>query len=258
MSTYRSKHTNSNGLVNYTDEENETWQILIDRQQKIVQTRACDEFLTGIEKLAFPQDRIPQCEEITNQLQKATGWSVQPVASLITLKEFFSLLANKHFPAATFIRKRDELDYLKEPDIFHEFFGHCPLLTHQAYADFLEWYGKTALQASKEIQSILGRLFWFTIEFGLLQTKQGLRIYGGGILSSYQETIYALEDAKPKREVLRINEVLNTPYRYDIIQDRYFILNSFDALYQIQHLDIQHLATLAYKGELKGDDFIIC
>ena len=182
-SNYIAKTTDDSGKVLYTSEENETWNILIERQLRVIEQRACEEFLAGLQKLALPKDHVPQCAEITEKLQQTTGWSVKPVPALISLKEFFTLLANKQFPAATFIRKREELDYLKEPDIFHEFFGHCPLLTNEAYADFVEWYGKIALTTdSEKIHSLLGRIFWFTIEFGLLQSKEGLRIYGGGIL----------------------------------------------------------------------------
>jgi phenylalanine-4-hydroxylase len=255
---YSTKQADERGIIPYTDEENETWQILIARQDKVVQERACAEFIDGLEKLALPQERVPQCFEVTRKLQEATGWSVKPVPALISLNEFFNLLANKQFPAATFIRKKEELDYLKEPDIFHEFYGHCPLLTNPAYADFVEWYGKIALNANKKIQSLLGRLFWFTIEFGLLKTPNGVRIFGGGILSSFKETLYALESLKPIRIPFEIYHVLDTPYRYDVIQETYFVLEDIHQLYKIQQMDIIKLATLAAKKEFEGKDFNIC
>jgi phenylalanine-4-hydroxylase len=258
MSHYISKKADASGKVSYTVAENETWRILMERQMKIMNDRACNEFVAGCEKLALPLDRVPQCYEVTARLQEVTGWSVQPVTALISLTEFFHLLANKKFPAATFIRKKEELDYLKEPDIFHEFFGHCPLLTNQAYADFLEWYGKTALQTTHKIQSLLGRIFWFTIEFGLLRSSVGLRIYGGGILSSYEETVYALESTKPNRHDFNLEEILNTNYRYDQIQDKYFVLNSLNDLYTIQTMDIINLATAASKKEEQDNNFNIC
>ncbi len=258
MTKYKSKEANVSGEVAYTIDENETWHTLIERQMKIIEHRACEEFIAGLKKLNLPHDRIPQCHEVTVSLQKATGWSVKPVPALISLNEFFSLLANKQFPAATFIRKKEELDYLEEPDIFHEFFGHCPLLTNQAYADFVEWYGKTALETSERIQSMLGRLFWFTVEFGLLKSDKGLRIYGGGILSSYEETVYALESVKPQRNDFNLTQILNTNYRYDTIQNQYFILNSLDELYGIQSQNIIQLATTASKQEAQENDFNIC
>src|SRR3989344_5249523 len=193
MKKYIAKKPDEKGIVHFTEEENNTWHRLIKRQKKGIQNRACDEFIEGLAILDMPSDRIPQCHEMTQKLKKATGWAVEPVAEIIPLDTFFDLLANKKFPAATFIRRPEDLDYLQEHDIFHEYFGHCPMLTHSHYADFMEWYGKMAKQADRKIQSLLGRLFWFTIEFGLINTLQGIRIYGGGILSSYEETIYALE-----------------------------------------------------------------
>lgn len=257
-SNYTAKQSNSEGRVHYTEEENDTWRILFERQLKVITDRACDEFIKGLETLALPSDRVPQCAEVTTRLQRATGWSVKAVPALISLKEFFTLLANKQFPAATFIRKREELDYLKEPDIFHEFFGHCPLLTNQAYADFVEWYGKTALTTdSNKVHSLLGRIFWFTVEFGLVTTAKGTRIYGGGILSSFEETQYALESTQPRRDPFCISQILNTNYRYDEIQQQYFILENLSQLYTIQTQDIIVLATKAL-DKPPQDDFNIC
>ncbi len=258
MGNYSAKQENEKGVVAYTEEENETWRILIERQNKIINNRACHEYQCGLDKLNLPHDRVPQCFEISKKLQATTGWAVKAVPALISLKEFFELLANKHFPAATFIRRREELDYLQEPDIFHEFYGHCPLLTNQAYADFIEWYGRTALTADKKVQSLLGRLFWFTIEFGLLNTNQGVRIFGGGILSSFEETVYALESPLPQRIPFNLSQVLDTPYRYDIIQDRYFVLKEINQLYEIQKLDIVKLAIASSMNDAQGKDFNIC
>lgn len=258
MSKYTAKTLDKSGKVSYTKDENETWQVLMTRQMKVIQNRACQAFLDGLEKLDLPTDRVPQCDEVTQKLQQATGWGVHPVPALISLKEFFNLLANKKFPAATFIRSKEEIDYLKEPDIFHEFFGHCPLLTNQVYADFVEWYGKKALEADEKTQSLLGRLFWFTIEFGLIRSANGLRIYGGGILSSFEETVYALESDQPTREPFDINQVLDTEYRYDMIQNKYYVINQLDDLYDIQKRDIIALAKAKTDQELHGPDFNIC
>lgn len=258
MPKYISKKADLSGQIHYTPEENETWHILVSRQMDAIQDRACAEFLEGLETLNLPVDRVPQCTEVTRRLQETTGWSVKAVPALISINEFFTLLAHKQFPAATFIRRREELDYLKEPDIFHEFFGHCPLLTNQAYADFVEWYGKTSLKASNKVQSLLGRLFWFTIEFGLIKMDNALRIYGGGILSSYEETFYALESNSPERKKFDLMDILNTNYRYDEIQKEYFILNKLDDLYQIQDKDIIKLATVASEQESQVSDFNVC
>ncbi len=257
MSKYVAKKPDKNGHVDFTIEENETWEILFDRQLQVIQNRACDEFISGLKTLNMHSDRIPQCGEISEVLQAQTGWSVVPVNAIIPLEEFFSLLAHKQFPAATFIRLREDLDFLQEPDIFHEFFGHCPMLTHQAYADFVQWYGENALRTDKKTQSLLGRLFWFTIEFGLLNTSAGLRIYGGGILSSFQETIYALESPVPKRLEFNLPTVLQTPYHYDQIQKIYYTINNMAELF---HLKEKQIMTLVEKirGGSENDDFVIC
>jgi len=255
---YIAKQPDKHGVIHFTDEENTTWQILIERQLDVVKNRACDQYLAALDKLNLPLHRIPQCQEVSEVLAAATGWSVVPVAALIPLKEFFRLLANRQFPAASFIRIREELDYLEEPDIFHELFGHCPMLTYQPYADFVQWYGETALQTSKEVQSILGRLFWFTIEFGLIQTPQGLRIYGGGILSSFGETVYALEDPRPLRKKFNLLEVLQKDYRYDIMQECYFYIENLEELFALKSDKIIGLATEIARGNTPHGDFLIC
>ncbi len=246
-SEYVSNKPDENGIAHYTDHENETWKILFDRQMETIRNRACDEFIEGIELLKMTSDRIPQCPEISEVLQKTTGWSVAAVPSLISSERFFTLLANKQFPAATFIRTREELDYLQEPDIFHEIYGHCPLLTNKNYADFVEAYGKMSLKAEPKIQNRLLRLFWMTIEFGLMDTPKGTRIYGGGILSSYEETIYALESDVPKHLKFSILDALRTPYRIDIKQPVYYIVPGMHTLYDILHSDI-----MAYVAEAKA------
>jgi phenylalanine-4-hydroxylase len=174
-------------------------------------------------------------------MQDMTGWSVAPVEALISFEHFFELLANKQFPAASFIRVPEELDYLQEPDIFHELFGHCPMLTDPTFADFTHEYGKLGLHATPKERAYLARLYWFTVEFGLIQTAQGLKIYGGGILSSYGETLYALDSDIPERKPFDILTMLRTPYRYDIMQTIYYVLNSLDDLYQIMQQDLKAL-----------------
>jgi phenylalanine-4-hydroxylase len=257
MSNYIAHKHDSGGYVNFSPEEDATWQLLYERQIKVVQNRACNEYMAGLKKLDLPHDRIPQCPDISAVLRKATGWSVVPVEAIIPLDGFFSLLANRQFPAASFIRTREEMDYLQEPDIFHEFFGHCPLLTNQAYADFIQWYGETALKADKRSQSLLGRLFWFTIEFGLIQTPGGLRIFGGGILSSYSETVYSLESDEPLRQDFDVEAILHTPYRYDQIQKKYFIINDIEELYHLKAEKILQLVDNVVERP-QADNFVIC
>lgn len=246
-STYKAKPVDERGMVAYTVEENEVWATLYKRQLPIVETYACTEYLDGLKLLNLPKNRVAQIPEISSVLHKATGWVVEPVEALIPVDKFFSLLANKKFPAATFIRKRKELDYLKEPDIFHETFGHCPLLTNQGYADFTETYGKLALQASAQDREMLARLYWFTIEFGLINTEAGIRAYGGGILSSIKETVYCIESPIPKRVPFNAIEALRTPFRIDILQPIYFVIDNFDTLFQLANDDLMTLINNARK-----------
>jgi phenylalanine-4-hydroxylase len=187
----------------------------------------------------MPSDRIPQLPEISAVLRRETGWEVAYVPALIPFSEFFKLLSERKFPAATFIRTREELDYLQEPDIFHEIFGHTPLLTNRFFADFTHTYGKLGLAASKEDRVFLARLYWFTIEFGLLRKPGGpLKIYGGGILSSIGETEYAFHSAKAIRKRFDLMDVLRTPYRIDIMQPLYYVLEDLAELGALTQLDL--------------------
>jgi phenylalanine-4-hydroxylase len=236
--SYIAKKADKNGLIAYTDEENAVWQTLMERQSKIVQGRGCDEYMHGLQLLDLPKNRIPQCQEISDVLFATTGWNLEPVSALISFDRFFDLLARRRFPAATFIRRRDEIDYLQEPDIFHEVFGHCPLLTNQAYADFTYTYGNLGLHANAEDRAMLARLYWFTIEFGLIKQRAGLRAYGGGILSSMSETVYCLESNVPIRKPFDVLDALRTPYRIDVMQPIYFVLEDFDTLYHLIGMDL--------------------
>lgn len=248
---YIAKKPDSNGFIDYSAEENNTWDTLFSRQQKIIQNRACNEFIKGIQLLNMAADHIPQLPEMNKQLKQLTGWQVEPVDALISNERFFELLAHKKFPAATFIRRPDELDYLQEPDIFHEFFGHCPMLTDSFYADFTEKYAQQTLIANELDRQYLGRLYWFTIEFGLLKKADGFRIYGGGILSSKAETIYAVESPIPQRRPFNNGlDALRTPYRIDILQPIYYVLESYQDLFNIMNQD---LLGLIHKAQDLGD-----
>lgn len=253
-SLYTAHKPDEQGLIHYQDEEHGTWQILIERQLAALGSRACDEYQAGLTRLALPHDRIPQLAEINAVLQPATGWSVVAVPALISFDRFFTLLANRQFPVATFIRRRDELDYLQEPDIFHELFGHCAMLTNSAFAHFTHVYGQLGLKASKEERVFLARLYWFTVEFGLVQGDDGLRIYGGGILSSIGETAYALS-GRPWLQPFDPVEVLRTPYRIDIMQPTYFVLPSLDVLYQLAEQDIMAMVAQARRLGLYAPRF---
>ncbi|QBY05312.1 phenylalanine 4-monooxygenase [Thalassotalea sp. HSM 43] len=236
--SYVSKQGDENGFIDWTEQENASWEKLYKRQLECIKGKACDEFILGLEKLNLPQDRIPQLEEVSCVLREATGWQCQQVPALIGFGEFFRLLSEKKFPVATFIRREEDFDYLQEPDIFHEIFGHCPLLTNPAFANFTQMYGKLGLNASKQDRVFLARLYWFTIEFGLLNTEDGLRIYGGGILSSPGETQYAMHDENVIRKPLDVVDVFRTPYRIDIMQPVYFMLEQIKQLDDIAELDL--------------------
>lgn len=235
---YVSKQSDQNGIIDWTNEENQIWSELYARQVKLLEGRACQQYMDGLELLNMDADKVPQLPDINNVLLETTGWQTAEVPALIPFGEFFRLLANKQFPVATFIRTREEFDYLQEPDIFHELFGHCPLLTNPAFAHFTHTYGKLGLAASKEERIFLARLYWFTVEFGLLKTEQGVRIYGGGILSSPGETVYALESDKPERKAFDPITVLRTPYRIDIMQPIYYVLEQADDLDALADMDI--------------------
>lgn len=236
--TYQSKQVDERGNVTYTPQEHQTWHELITRQIPIIEGRACEEYIEGVRLLDLPKDRIPQCPEVSAILRETTGWQLEPVKALISFDRFFNLLANRKFPAATFIRCQEELDYLQEPDIFHEIFGHCPLLTNPACAEFTHLYGQLGLHASPEDRVMLARLYWFTIEFGLINTSAGLRIYGGGILSSMSETPYSLESDIPLRKPFDVMEVLRTLYRIDIMQPIYYVIDNFDVLFKLIDMDL--------------------
>src|SRR3990167_321310 len=233
MTKYIAKFPRENGLIDWSTTENKTWEKLIARQIDTVQNRACDEYMHGLHELNLSKNAVPQLPDV-NKILKKTGWEMVPVTGTVQITEFFTLLKNKKFPVANFIRIPEELDYLQQPDIFHELFGHGPLLLNSHYANFMQWYGAMALTFSPKKRKILSRLFWYTIEFGLLHTPKGLRILGGGILSSYAETIFCLESSKPKRLQFDLTSVLQTDYDYQSIQPNYFILNNFKQLFELQ------------------------
>jgi len=234
---YISKPVDNKGFVDWSETETEIWKKLFLRQKDIIKGRACNQFIEGLDVLGYNEESIPQIPKINEVLEKITGWGVEPVPAVIQPSEFFTLLANKRFPAATFIRTPEDLNYIQEPDIFHEIYGHTPLLVHQAYGDFLEKFGKLALAAEPKYRRKLFNIFWFSIEFGLTETADGLRAYGGGILSSIGETQYCL-GPEPERVAFDALEVVRTPYRIDIMQPKYFVIDKFEDLFTILDQDI--------------------
>lgn len=238
VSSYISKTPDEFGNIDYDDEDQHVWSLLYERQMKLLPGRACDEYMQGLELLDYKADSIPQLPAVSKCLQSMTGWSVAPVKALISAREFFTLLANKQFPAATFIRRLAELDYVKEPDVFHELFGHCPMLTNDIFAQFMHSYAKMVLSSDEADWPLLQRLFWFTVEFGLINTKQGLRAYGGGILSSIGETVYSLESELPQRQFFNPIAAFRTPYRIDMVQPVYFVIDDYQQLYDFIQSDV--------------------
>lgn len=231
----------------YTEEDHQVWQILYERQMKNLPGKVTEEYLKGIQIVGFQPDKVPNFEVVNQNLAKATGWAIYVVPGLIPTKDFFELMQGKKFCATTWLRKIHELDYLEEPDMFHDVFGHVPLLTNQPLCDFMETLSSLALQYihNPAVIDAIGRLYWFTIEFGLIQEKEGLRIYGAGIVSSSGETDYSLFSPEPKRVPYNAKEILRTPYHKDHYQDKYFVINSFEQLHKSLKEVEEELAIIA-------------
>ena len=227
----RADWTLDQGWESYSQAEHDVWITLYERQTAMLPGRACDAFLRGLDALDLHRSGIPDFARINEELQRLTGWSVVAVPGLVPDDVFFDHLAHRRFPAGQFIRKPDELDYLQEPDIFHDVFGHVPMLTDPVFADYMQAYGQGG-QRALELGRLanLARLYWYTVEFGLLETPEGLRIYGAGIVSSRAESIFALDDPSPNRIGFDLERTMRTPYRIDDFQQVYFVIPSLKAL----------------------------
>jgi phenylalanine-4-hydroxylase len=222
------------GWAAYSAVEHQTWVTLYERQMKLLPGRACDPFLRGCEALDLHRGGIPDFRRMNEDLRRLTGWTVVAVPGLVPDDVFFEHLANRRFPAGQFIRRPDQLDYLQEPDIFHDVFGHVPMLTDPVFADYMVAYGQGGLRALNlgRLHN-LARLYWYTVEFGLLETPEGLRIYGAGIVSSKAESVFALDDPSPNRIGFDLERVMRTPYRIDDFQQAYFVVPSLQALLDV-------------------------
>jgi len=212
----------------YTPLEHATWDRLFARQAAMLPGRATEAFLRGLNVLRLSKPGVPDFDELSERLGKLTGWSVVAVPGLVPDQVFFEHLANRRFVAGRFIRTPDQLDYLQEPDVFHDVFGHVPLLSDPVFADYMQAYGEGGLR-SLTFGSLekLARLYWYTVEFGLIREPAGLRIYGAGIVSSYGESVFALDDASPNRIAFDLKRVMRTRYRIDDFQQTYFVIDSF-------------------------------
>ena len=215
----------------YTAADHDTWSRLHRRQFELLRGRVCDEFFAGLSALGIAADGIPDFRQINRVLKAATGWEVVAVPGLVPDRVFFTHLAQRRFPAGFWIRRPEEFDYIEEPDVFHDVFGHVPLLMNRSYADFVAAYGAAGLRyADPEDLARLARLYWYSVEFGLIETEAGLRIFGAGIASSPGETVFSLESAEPNRIRLDPVRVMRTRYKIDDFQQTYFVLPSFEAM----------------------------
>ncbi|MEO5867677.1 MAG: phenylalanine 4-monooxygenase [Sphingomonas sp.] len=220
--------------AHYTHEEHHTWDTLFERQAKLLPGRASEAYLRGLDVLKLSKPGIPDFEELSDRLMSLTGWQVVAVPGLVPDEVFFDHMANRRFVAGNFIRRPNQLDYLQEPDVFHDVFGHVPMLADPVFADYLAAYGRGGQRAlGLDALKYLGRLYWYTVEFGLIAEPEGLRIYGSGIVSSYAESQFALDDASPNRIAFDLKRVMRTEYRIDDFQRNYFVIPSFDELLRV-------------------------
>ncbi len=217
----------------YTPEDHEIWKTLYARQIRLIEQYAAPEFIAGARALAAPADRIPRMDDTNRILSATTGWQVVAVPGLIPEEHFFAHLANRRFPVTVWIRRWEELDYLVEPDIFHDFFGHVPLLTNPVFARFMQAYGAAGPKAvASGGLKMLARLYWYMVEFGLIRSPEGLRVYGSGILSSKGETVYSIESKAPNRIAFDLVRVMRTDYLIDDFQKTYFVVDRFEDLFE--------------------------
>ncbi|MFT3996492.1 MAG: phenylalanine 4-monooxygenase [Asticcacaulis sp.] len=222
----------------YTAEQHGVWRVLFERQMELIKGRACAAYMDGLSQLPITADAIPDFDELSEVLQRRTGWTVVAVPGMVPNEVFFDHLANRRFPAGQFIRDARELDYLVEPDVFHDLFGHVPMMMNPVMADFMQAYGEGGLRAEKlGVLDRLARLYWYTVEFGLVEEADGVRIFGAGILSSFTETRFALESPSPNRIGFDLKRVMRTVYRIDDFQEGYFVLPSIDALLEFARTD---------------------
>lgn len=218
----------------YISEDHEVWSILYNRMMEILPSYSTVAYLEGIDKVGFEPDRIPNFDECNDKLSKITGWTIYAVPGLIENKGFFEHLSRKEFPATTWLRKKSQLEYLEEPDMFHDVFGHIPLLSNHAFADFLVELSKIALKhiENEWAVELISRLYWYTVEFGLIKEGGALKVYGAGILSSSGETQYSIDSDIPKRIPYDIKTLFATPYIKDKFQEQYFVIDSYEQLYK--------------------------
>ena len=260
----RADWTIDQAWAHYGPAEHATWKTLFERQTKLLPGRACDEFVQGMRELPMAADQIPDFERLSEVLMKHTGWQVVAVPGLVPDEVFFEHLANRRFPAGNFIRRSDQLDYLEEPDVFHDVFGHVPMLMNPAIADYIQAYGEGGLRAQRLGRlTHLARVYWYTVEFGLLRQADGVRIYGAGIASSFAESVFALDDVSPNRIRFDLERVMCTDYRIDDFQESYFVIDSLDELMALNRIDFEpvyqrvHGQPVIAPGQVRAGDELI-
>ncbi|MDZ4123978.1 MAG: phenylalanine 4-monooxygenase [Hydrogenophaga sp.] len=238
----------------YTDADHDTYRRLYERQTALLPGLACDAFIEALPSLGA-RDRIPRFEDINERLKPATGWELVAVPGLIPERPFFDLLANRRFPVTDWIRTPDEFDYVVEPDVFHDLFGHVPLLFNPVFADYVQRYGAGGLKAHDlGAGELLSRLYWYTIEFGLISQADGLRAYGAGILSSSGELRHSVSSPQPQRIALDLMRCMRTRYKIDDYQATYFVIDSFDQLFDMTAPDFAPLyEAVRSLGDLSAD-----
>ena len=238
----RADWTIDQGWQNYTPGEHAVWKTLFERQTRLLPGRACDEFVQGMKNLPIGPEQIPDFQQLSEVLLKRTGWQVVAVPGLVPDEVFFGHLAMRRFPAGQFIRKPHELDYLEEPDVFHDVFGHVPMLMNPYIADFIQAYGEGGLRAAQlGVLKHLARVYWYTVEFGLVKQADGLRIYGAGIASSRTESVFALDEPSPNRIGFELERVMRTDYRIDDFQETYFVIDGLEKLLELARIDFAPL-----------------
>jgi phenylalanine-4-hydroxylase len=239
----------------YTADEHARWRLLFSRQAQLLRDRATPEFIAGLDKLGVAADGIPDFRRLNDVLERATNWRIVAVPGLVPDETFFEHLANRRFVSTCFIRGQHQIDDIAEPDVFHDIYGHVPLLVHPVFADYLQAYGQGGLKALRlgSLQQ-LARLYWYTVEFGLIRTAAGLRIYGSGIVSSKTESIYCLEDPRPHRIGFDLKRIMRTEYQIDRFQDCYFVINDFQQLFDATGPDFTPIyAELAAQPDIASD-----
>ena len=233
--------------ADYKAEDHATWGTLYQRQRELLVGRASDEFLQAQDEMGMSPHAIPRFAQLNEVLGAATGWTLIGVEGLLPELDFFDHLANRRFPVTWWIRRPDQIDYIAEPDLFHDLFGHVPLLMNPLFADYMQAYGRGGVKAhgvGPEALVNLTRLYWYTVEFGLINTSQGLRIYGAGIVSSKGESLYSLESPAPNRLGFDLQRIMRTRYRIDTFQKTYFVIDSYAQLIEATGPDFTPLYAL--------------